>query len=103
MRLTALITGTLLALFACAHRSDAVTRYSSSPYDSSNPNFQNTRSGGDSDMGSAGGETYETNRPARTMTGEVPQATSAEEETYDSYEIGKGPRDAGTHGGHDAG
>ena len=100
MRLTALITGALIALFACAHRSDTVTMYQAGPgTDDDNPNYQNTRTGGDSDMGSAGGESYASTHAARTMSGEVPDQTDQSE----YYEASKNPKDAGSKGGADAG
>jgi hypothetical protein len=103
MRHISLIAGALLALgaTACANHQhpSGVTTYSRTPsYEYGNPNYQSTASGGDSDMGSAGGEAYGNAHYTRTMQGTVPEA-----EQYETYEAAKNPRDAGTGGGKDAG
>lgn len=95
MRLFALIAGAALALATAAcvtNRTESATR-NPPAWEYGNPNYANTGAGGDSDMGSAGGETY-----SRTMQGNVP---APQEQEY--YEAGKNPKDAGTGGGRDAG
>jgi hypothetical protein len=103
MRLSAFIAGALLALgvTACSHQRDfSVRTYNRTAPGDDNPNYEGTASGGPSDMGSAGGETY-ASAPSnsRTMTGDVPEAAQYD----DYYEAAKSPRDAGTGGAKDAG
>jgi hypothetical protein len=100
MRLTTLIAGAALALAATAcvtHRTESATR-SPPAWEYGNPNYANTGAGGDSDMGSAGGETYDSTHGSRTMQGTVPTVEEAE-----YYEAAKNPKDAGAGGGKDAG